>query len=356
MILSLILSFIGIVAIIFTFIDGFISFNEWQQRIHIGNWKDREIWQKAVEKKAKEWLLHSPTVRISDQNRLLLFDILCGKFRSKTIQSWQDAGLLLGLDDADAKLYIKTHSSLFQSKNYDIALLAYALKKKNALTVNHENEIKKLFVEYSKNKKTIPYRNHIPHIRFVDTIGLVCPFLYICDLKDLASLQIKEYDKALLNGTFPFHAYNLIFDKPLGIPDWGRGLGWYILGLIETINLDNNKTRILQIAKQLYPLLRDDGGLSCMFFNPNERFESSSTTLAGLLFIKAFELSGKNEYLDAAKKIEHSLMRATRRNGAIDYAQGDTKGIGFYSRHFSTMPFAQGMTLYFSKELNKYLI
>ena len=38
----------------------------------------------------------------------------------------------------------------------------------------------------------------------------------------------------------------------------------------------------------------------------------------------------------------------------VDYAQGDTKGIGFYSRTFSIMPFAQGMTLYLSKKINQY--
>lgn len=37
-------------------------------------------------------------------------------------------------------------------------------------------------------------------------------------------------------------------------------------------------------------------------------------------------------------------MASTQRNGAIDYSQGDTKGIGMYSTVFSIMPFIQGLT------------
>ena len=48
-------------------------------------------------------------------------------------------------------------------------------------------------------------------------------------------------------------------------------------------------------------------------------------------------------------------MHATRRNGALDYCQGDTYGIGLYSQIFSVMPFAQGMALMLSKNLDEYI-
>lgn len=354
MIITIILAIIGIIAILFIITDGIVSFNEWQQRIHMGRWSDRKVWQAAIEKKAKQWLEHSPTVSIKDQDRLLLWDMLHGNYRSTTIQSWQDAGLLLALSSDDAKNYIKKHSALFLSKQYDIALLAYALKKHKVLSLEKEQEVKALFLEYEKNKQTIPYRKQLPDIRFVDTIGLVCPFLNACGLKDLAEAQINEYDIALLNNAFPSHAYHLKHQKPMGVHDWSRGLGWYILGIIETAELNHNSERILNIASSLLSFQRIEGGINCMFFNPQERFEASGSALAGLLFIKAYELSQRKEYLQAAQKAEQALMKATRRNGAIDYAQGDTKGIGFYSRQFSIMPFAQGMTLYLSKQLDKY--
>lgn len=353
-ILIYLLATIGVVSLLFLSVDTFISFNEWQQRIHIGRWEDRKSWQKAVEKKAKSWLRHTPTIPITDQSRLVLWDMIHGNYRSTTIQSWQDAGLLLGLDKEDAISYLEHHPQLFASPTieFDQALLAYALKKQGVLSTDKEEKIRALFQSYAQEKGTVPYREQLPDIRFVDTIGLICPFLHACGWNKLAINQIQEYDDFLLNGIFPPHAFNKTAQKPMGVYDWSRGLGWYILALIETENLEGNRARILRLADSLIPYQRTDGGFNCMFFNPQERFESSGTALIGLLFIKAYELSHHAEYLKAAKATERSLMKATRRNGTVDYAQGDTKGIGFYSRTFSIMPFTQGMSLYLSKRID----
>lgn len=126
-------------------------------------------------------------------------------YRSTTIQSWQDAGLLLSLPEQDAQEYVKRHPSLFIKENWQIdqSLLAYVLKKKDALYMETEKEIKEHFISYQQTEQTIPYRKTLPHIRFVDTIGLVCPFLHQCDFSDLAIRQIEEYDHAYGKKYFP---------------------------------------------------------------------------------------------------------------------------------------------------------
>ena len=80
--------------------------------------------------------------------------------------------------------------------------------------------------------------------------------------------------------------------------------------------------------------------------------ESSATALIGLLLLHAYQITLEQKYLNAAQKAEAALMTATRRDGALDYCQGDTYGIGDYSHIFSVMPFAQGMALRLSKELD----
>lgn len=54
--------------------------------------------------------------------------------------------------------------------------IGVCLKKKDALYMETEKEIKEHFISYQQTEQTIPYRKTLPHIRFVDTIGLVCPF------------------------------------------------------------------------------------------------------------------------------------------------------------------------------------
>ena len=128
------LALIGAITFVFFSVDCGIGLYTWQSRIHIGRWTDRKVWQQAVEKKARQWLHQSPTVRKTEQDRLVLWDMLRGNYRSSTIQSWQDAGLLLALSEQDAQAYAKHHSSLFAKETWQVdqSLLAYALKKKNA--------------------------------------------------------------------------------------------------------------------------------------------------------------------------------------------------------------------------------
>lgn len=353
MIVFHLICFIGGLSIVFI-TDFYFSISQWLRRIHIGRWNNREEWQLAMNQKAQKWLERTPTVRIKDANRLILWDIVCKKYQSDEIQSWQIAGLLLGTYPQKTEIYDKLNQKLFNQVIIypDQILLAYALKKRKALSGENEHKILSFLDKY--HSSTIPYRDNLPNIRFVDTIGMVCPFLALCGKEAIVTRQIKEFDDVLLNHVFPPHAYNLNNKLPLGIYDWSRGIGWYILGIIETSYSEENKERIIRLAESLLPLQQEQGGFGCMFFNKNTRFESSGSALIGLLFVKAYAITQSEKYKIAAFAVEKALMRATQRSGAVDYSQGDTKGIGYYSTEFSTMPFALGITLYLSNELNKY--
>lgn len=333
----------------FLLTDGWIAINTWQKRIHIGRWDNNRKWQDAIKKKAVSWLGHAPIIPVSDERRLILWDILQGRYGNNNLQSWQYAGLLLGLGPEYAKSFYKKHPEIRTQYSVDNALLMYVLFKKGVFK-------RKNLIEYAKEsglvdqEGTVPYRQQLPNIRFVDTIGFLVPFLVACGNDDKALNQIKEYDKALLNGIFPPHAYDIKRNLPLGIYDWSRGLGWYILGITETEELEGNRERIVRLANEMLKYQQDNGGLGSMFFSQSQ-IESSGTALLGLLFIKAFEINRNDVYLNAAKKVEMALMRITRRNGEIDYAQGDTKGIGMYSNRFDVMPFVQGTTVFFANKL-----
>lgn len=352
---SLTLILILFVVLAFILVDAWINLSEWQSRIHIGRWTDRKQWQEALEKKAWQWLKKAPTVRTSNNTRLLLWDVLTGRYRNKTVQSWQDAGLLLGLGEEACCQYAAAHPNLFKDGfDTDHALLAFALANYGYLNKDQKQVALDFFKQYIDQGASIPYRKHVERIHFVDTIGMVVPFLHQEGLYEAAARQVVDFDKALLRGVFPAHAYNLDTNLPLGVHDWARGLGWYILGLIFSDEVADHRGRITRLADALLPLQKADGGYACFLFNRAERMESSGTALIGLLMMKSFELTLDKKYLDCASRIERALMSATRRDGSLDYCQSDTMGIGYYSQIFSTMPFAQGMALMLSKELSKY--
>ena len=350
---AIIFFFAFIIPSLLLVVDSYIILKEWCDRIHIGRWNDRKEWQKAIEKRAKRWLYNLPTVKASSQDRLMLLDIIRGRFKNSNIQKWQIAGLLLGLDDSSVEKYSINYTNIINKHEFlpEDLLIAYALKVHNRLDSNIEIRISNFYDSVKKNG-TVYYRPWVKDIRFVDTIGMALPYFQLCGWDDLVKRQIEEYDIALLNGIFPAHAFDMEKRVPMGIYDWCRGVGWYILGLIEATSINRWDTRIIVLAKALIKLQKDDGGFSCFIFNPKERTESSGTVIIGLLFVTAYKISKNKEYIDAAYRVEKYLMKATRRNGSLDFCQGDTHGIGYYSRTFTIMPFAQGLSLKLSKELD----
>lgn len=266
------------------------------------------------------------------------------------VMAWQQAGLLLGLqDEIPASVYKRLRSELenlaVEEVNPEHLLLAYSLRITPA---NIESFVAKYI------KATIPYRSTVPNIRFVDTIGMVLPYLHKTNRDDLAKRQIDEYDVALWNGIYPAHAFDMRCKLPLGVFDWSRGSGWYILGLVEAMTVEGNAERVVKFAESLLPLQREYGGFGSFLFVDGSRMESSGTVMIGILMVQAYELTNNVDFLKAARKCEKALMMATRRDGTVDYCQGDTHGIGNYSRVFTFMPFVQGMTLLLCKKINMY--
>lgn len=350
-----ILAITAVITLTFLAVDLFCSFQTWQRRIHIGRWDDREKWKSAVAAKAANWLRNPPTVPKRDNTRYILWDIITSNRRNKVIQSWQEAGLLLGLSISNRKIS--------ESSIVDEALIAYSTLTNISDTKSVKPQADALFRNIAALKQacgTIPYRKELPDIRFVDTIGLVCPFLvkygvtFSCpEAIELAQAQIIEYSRFLHPATeTPPHAFDTKLNTPLGIYDWGRGIGWYILGFTECFrNLpegafrDFLREKITSLGSTLLRYQLNSGGFAASIFCKNAPAEGSATVLCGLLFQQCFEITRDDRYSVASNRVISQLMKLTQRNGAIDMCQGDTKGIGNYSTQYGYMPFVQGLTL-----------
>lgn len=359
---------------IFSSTDFFVSFWRWQSRIHIGRWQDKADWQKAVGEKCQKWLAHTPTIPIKDHDRLILWDIIRRKYSSPTIQSWQKAGLVLGLcyhsENCDFNFYHEiAKQSVNASPHIDVALMAYAIlvsfpKKADELKPLMD-EVYQRILDTKGDNDTVPYRKGLTNIRFVDTLGFICPFLtlyaktyMVTEAALLAQKQLVEYDRALLpNWGFPAHAFDIKQNAPLGLFDWGRGVGWYIIALLGMQRHTSNNVvkikieeRIVTLGEKLLLCALPAGGFSYQLFNSSASAEGSATVLATLIFKRCYEITNDGKYSKAVDSSLKRLMKMTRRNGALDGCQGDTKGIGFYSSRFDIMPFAQGVLLFTLKD------
>ena len=344
-------------------------------RFHIGRWKSTEEWEKAVRKTALRWLKHTPTVKITDNSRYMLLDILKGKYRSGTIQSWQKAALILGLLEsgdtqevsaakaAAGKLLNEDGTWRKKPAAVDCGMLSYAVMKAcGAKEVRPAmDQTVSVMLSYRHKSGMIAYtgRRQDPEM-YVDTLGLSCPFLaryareyHVPELEDLAVFQLKTYREIGMfpNSCLPNHAVNIETKLPCGVYGWGRGTAWYLIGLLDTYqelsgaaNKELLRSYITEAAEGLLQYQQADGGFGATL-QRMQTYDSSATAVLAWVYASVGRLFDCRVYLDAAKLCLEKLKSKTRIYGALDDCQGDTKGIGIFAQTYDIMPFAQGMML-----------
>ena len=356
-------------------IDYFFYLKNKYCRFHIGRWHQDE-WEKAVEKRAVKWLKKTPTVKITDNSRYMLLDFLNGKYRSKTIQSWQKAALILGLLEGQSESAKKAAETAAEALldsfgNWkeppvavDCGMLSYAILK----AVSNPLKIKPA-MDYSIAiiKKNINEEGMISYTAgkdnpdmYVDTIGLVCPFLALyakvfeaSGWEDIAFYQIKMFHQYGLyeNTALPNHAFHIKSKLPLGVYGWGRGTAWYLLGLMDTYkNIKNEEYKnllrewIFEAAEKYVVYQRKDGGFGATL-QRSQTYDSSATAALAWFYACCYEIFSKEKYKQVKEKCMNKLLSCTRISGSIDWCQGDTKDIGVFAQTYDLMPFAQGMAL-----------
>ena len=345
-------------------------------RYHIGRWNNYDEWLSNVKNISIKWTRKTPVVKMTDNNRLMVIDMINGKYKNNNIQSWQLGGLLLGLcecDDKEAKeainklivkLIDKDGNWVTKPTNVDCGLLSYAILKNSkdykkikpamdySIGIIEKNICEDGMIAYTSDKNVDE--------RYIDTLGFVCPFLQLYSniyaeekFSKISLEQINQYNKyGLLHDTYlPNHAYNPKNKLPLGVYGWGRGVAWYVIGLIDTyIEIKDSdeklilKQNIKNVADSYINYQREDGGFGSIL--QNERtYDSSATAVLAYFYSRCYEIFENPKYLEVSNKCLQKIKSVTRITGKVDWCQGDTKGIGVHSQTFDIMPFAQGFTL-----------
>lgn len=363
--------------------DFYFQFNTWQSRIKIGRYNDRKHWQESVLKKSIQWLRKTPTIKLTDNSRLIVIDILRGNYKRDAIQHWQEAALVLGLSATYAKTKdenIKKEIERYIDRKIgaggnwknpitesDGVILGYALIQLSWL--DHQklkpayDALWKLMQELKAETETVSYKKHTQKYRYVDTIGFICPFLVAYgqkfDVPEAVDLAIKQFEEfnahAMLGNQFiPCHTYTTDTKMPVGLFGWGRGLGWYAIGLIDAwtmLDVAHPKKAemtswVEKFARMCVRFQRSNGSWGWIVMQGSSRADSSTTATLGWFLLQASQIPMLSEEArNASEKSMQYLMKVTRRDGAIDFSQGDTKGIGVHSQEFDILPFTQGFAL-----------
>lgn len=182
---------------------------------------------------------------------------------------------------------------------------------------------------------------------YYDTLGLAVPFLVKYaevvnkEALNIARKQIDFYVTYGLHATtfIPSHAINKKLKTQVGSSNWGRGIGWYILGLASfhkaTGEFEKEYHGLLNVLKEL----RNKDGLWGQFPGSKDQFDAS----ASLLFIYAELLNNPTAY--TKQQLLNLLSPFISTKGEVLDTSGDTYGANYYSRSFGKSELSQGLLL-----------
>ena len=167
-------------------------------------------------------------------------------------------------------------------------------------------------------------------------------------------LVTRVFTLALAQSFIPSHTYVVSTGLPAGLYGWGRGLAWYAIGLLDTWRAlpDSHPGKadltasVVSFATMSLAFQNANGSWCWQITNSSSRFDSSTTAVLAWFLSEATVLPSLEVAALAGSANALAYLRTvTRRTGAIDFSQGDTKSIGVYSQHFDVLPFTQGFCL-----------
>ncbi|MCQ2471163.1 MAG: glycoside hydrolase family 88 protein [Clostridia bacterium] len=340
----------------------------------MGRFNSSEEWLSKAEETVLKWLSKGvPVVPKNYNERLRFIDIVKGNYKGNAIQSWQEGSVLLSANEFSpekAEDFIEkvlSEKDRFNSGRVDIAMLAFAIMNNKKISDEKikilAEKIAQLLLKKYDETGSIPYGGN-SNILFVDTIGLVCPFLaeYAVKFNDKKAMTvaIKIIEEYYLHGfhkelKLPIHCFDKRNDAPIGIYGWGRGCAWWATGLADTYRSIENASEFKNEKEMLLNLIDSFAETMAHYQSENGAFDrnlllfsgedSSATAMLAYFLSLAGKITGKDEYFSSAQRAMKYIYSVTRKDGTVDWSQGDTMGAGFYSTASIVVPAAQGFAI-----------
>ena len=331
---------------------------------NVTGWQDPKAWEKAVVACGTKWMHNPPVVPLKDEQRLVIIDMLKRQYKVSCVSAWQRAQLICGLAANGVDVKESPKDWLFAVTEIDYGYAIYHSWRAGMIEDDAALALMEKFLVIvdarTKENGLIMYRDGFGDVRIVDTLAFVCPALIRYGIQtgkrkyvDLAMAQLKHYyQHAYLEdyGLYA-HGYDCVTGTPCESIGWGRGTGWYLLGILycyQEMEQGQEKTwlyeKMVEAANNILKYQRADGGWSTQLVS-KWNYDSSATAIFATFLYELYAIVGEKAYWEAAQKAAAKLMASTTKDGAIEFCEGDCHGVGRYSTRYSISPFTQGMVL-----------
>ncbi|MCE5327990.1 MAG: glycoside hydrolase family 88 protein [Planctomycetaceae bacterium] len=279
-------------------------------------------------------------------NDIEIIERFCGRIidpkgRFKTDPKTVDQCMI---GEALLDLFEKTQKDAYRSS---VATLAEVLMKVHART----------------SSGTLPYRKTSPQIVLVDAIPMVSPFLVrygnmfqSSEAVELGVHQCREFLQCGLEyGTnLPYHGYYVGRPGGLGAVAWGRGCGWFALGLSGVLTYLSPQTEHHQyllegfrkVVRSMCDYQLKGGGWAwCLPFT-SPRAETSATATIACGIQRGIDIGALDgSYADTVQGAIRALVAATDAQGVVTGGHGVSLGAGTRPLNVWFSRWTQGCTM-----------
>lgn len=250
----------------------------------------------------------------------------------------------------------------FKIRSIDDSLSVYVFIKNKHLfnekdILNLSNNMFSYLKEYLND--IIPYKKSEPNLIYIDTLGMVCPFLTVyaklVDDEKINEWMLYQFKAFLMfskdeNSNFLYHGFDKKSKKKYGEITWGRGYGWLLFGLSKVIIELETNTKIYKELKKIYLDLinqiknyqREDGGFSWKLIDINSHLDTSATSF--ILYSLLILSNLTSDYDKMIKKMMECLKNNITSNG-VDNSSCECKGFGNYPQKFGCYIWSLAPTL-----------
>lgn len=185
-------------------------------------------------------------------------------------------------------------------------------------------------------------------MQFNDVLGMIIPFLVQYEKVKLDGKSLNmarnQLDFYIRNGLdkesfLPTHGIYLNSKIKIGSANWGRGIGWYLLGLSSYSKETGEYQTELRGLLETLNDLKNKENLWTQFPGSSDNFDASPTTM----FMYSINLVNKDTY--SKSDILKLLGKYISKEGQIKFTSGDTYGINNYNTAFGSSELSQGVLL-----------
>lgn len=209
---------------------------------------------------------------------------------------------------------------------------------------------------------SMEYRKNNGKIVLIDSLGMIVPFLcrygkifsnneaHILGQKLLMNFIKNSMD---VETGLPYHGYRSESLEKIGIVGWGRGMGWILIGLIDSLeNLPENEENYLFLINEYKRLIDKcleyqqlEGGFSWQLPAIEGHEDTSATSMIGYALRRGMDIKVlDNTYQKYIDKIIRNII-SNQKNGIVNNCSAECLGVSMYPQIYKSFPWAQASSM-----------